>query len=437
MLKKITSLLLASFLVICASSCGSAGDRANSSNGSHSSSNQPSTAMPRGPSATESAAASAIPTASPTPTATEAPDPIKQEIASMSVDEKIGQLVLVGLEGTTLQEDAIEMMNTYHVGGFILYKRNITDASQTLALLNELKKQNKKNPVPLWLSIDQEGGTVSRMPQDFVKIPSAQSIGSKNKPQYAYGIGEAIGAELYALGFNMDFAPVLDINSNPDNPVIGNRAFGSTAESVIASGIETMKGIQAGHVVPVIKHFPGHGDTSVDSHLDLPVVDKSLKQLEQFELLPFVEAIKERAPAVMVGHLLIPAMDKQYPASLSKTIITDLLRDELGFTGVVITDDMTMGGITKHFGIQDAAVKAVQAGNDILLVGHDAKQQIAVLKALKKAVKAGEISMQALDDSVYRIIRLKSTFKLKDELISRANVDAVNRQIKKALNASK
>lgn len=225
------------------------------------------------------------------------------------------------------------------------------------------------------------------MPQDFVKIPSAQSIGRKNKPQYAYGIGEAIGAELYSLGFNMDFAPVLDINSNPDNPVIGNRAFGSTAESVITSGIEMMKGIQAGHVVPVVKHFPGHGDTSVDSHLDLPVVDKSLKQLEQFELLPFKEAIEQQAPAVMIGHLLIPAIDKQYPASLSKTIITELLRDKLGFTGVVITDDMTMLGITKHFGIQDAAVKAVQAGNDILLVGHDTKQQIAVLKALKKRSK--------------------------------------------------
>ncbi|KQO17828.1 beta-N-acetylhexosaminidase [Paenibacillus sp. Leaf72] len=435
MLKKMTSILLASFLVICASSCGSASDPANSSNGSNSGSNQPATAEAPSPSPAESAAAT--PAVSPTPTVTEAPDLIKQEIAGMSVDEKIGQLVLVGLEGTTLQEDAIEMINTYHVGGFILYKRNITDASQTLALLNELKKQNKKNPVPLWLSIDQEGGTVSRMPQDFVKIPSAQSIGSKNKPKYAYGIGEAIGAELYALGFNMDFAPVLDINSNPDNPVIGNRAFGSTAESVIASGIETMRGIQAGHVVPVVKHFPGHGDTSVDSHLDLPVVDKSLKQLEQFELLPFKEAIKQQAPAVMIGHLLIPAMDKQYPASLSKAIITDLLRDKLGFTGVVITDDMTMGGITKHFGISDAAVKAVQAGNDILLVGHDAKQQIAVLKALKKAVKTGDISMQTLDDSVYRIIRLKSAFTLKDELISRTNVDAVNRQIKKALNASK
>ncbi|WP_341278571.1 beta-N-acetylhexosaminidase [Paenibacillus sp. FSL H8-0537] len=436
MLKKITSLILASFLVISASSCGSTVDRTNSGNVSHSGSNQPATASTPTPSATETAAA-AIPTIAPTPTATEATDPIKQEMASMSVDEKIGQLVLVGLEGTTIQADAIEMMNTYHVGGFILYKRNITDASQTLALLNELKKQNKKNPVPLWLSIDQEGGTVSRMPQDFVKIPSAQSIGRKNKPQYAYGIGEAIGAELYSLGFNMDFAPVLDINSNPDNPVIGNRAFGSTAESVITSGIEMMKGIQAGHVVPVVKHFPGHGDTSVDSHLDLPVVDKSLKQLEQFELLPFKEAIEQQAPAVMIGHLLIPAIDKQYPASLSKTIITELLRDKLGFTGVVITDDMTMLGITKHFGIQDAAVKAVQAGNDILLVGHDTKQQIAVLKALKKAVKAGDISMQALDDSVYRIIHLKSAFTLKDELITRANVDAVNRQIKKALNASK
>ncbi|NIK80025.1 beta-N-acetylhexosaminidase [Paenibacillus castaneae] len=375
-----------------------------------------------------SASPSIEPTSSPEPT-----DPIKDQIANMSLDEKIGQMVIVGLDGTIMQAEAKKMIDNYHVGGFILYKDNIADAPQTLALLNQLKAQNKTNQAPLWLSIDQEGGKVSRMPDEFMKLPAALEIGKKNNTQYTHQIGLALGNMVHALGFNMDFAPVLDINSNPKNPVIGNRSFGTNPDTVIKHAIETMTAIQSTGVAAVVKHFPGHGDTSVDSHLELPVVHKSLKELKSFELLPFIEAAEQNADAVMIAHLLIPSIDNQNPASLSKKIITDLLRDELHYDGVVITDDMTMGGITKHNDIGDAAVRSVLAGTDILLVGHDYKQQTAVLEALKKSVTDGAVSVSRLDDSIYRNLKLKMKYELNDSAVKSIDVKAINEQIKAAL----
>ncbi len=275
------------------------------------------------------------------------------------------------------------------------------------------------------------------MPKEFVKIPSARAIGGVKDSGYARGIGEALGAELSALGFNMNFAPVMDIDSNPANPVIGDRSYGRKPEQVIDNGIAVMKGLQARDVAAVVKHFPGHGDTSVDSHLDLPVVSKSLKELESFELLPFAEAVKEGTDAVMVAHLLIPALDKDYPASISKNIIGGLLREKLGYDGVVITDDMMMGGITKHYGLTEAAVRSVQAGSDILLVGHDYKQQTAVIQALIKNVADGKLTEDRIDESVYRILKLKSKYRLEDKQLDSVDVKSVNKEIQAALNAGK
>lgn len=370
----------------------------------------------------------------PTP---EPSDPIKERIASMSVEEKIGQMVIVGLEGTTMESDAKEMIDSYHVGGFILYKDNIVDAKQTMTLLNQLKvqNQNQSNKTPLWLSVDQEGGKVSRVPLEFAKFPAAQQIGRIDNPDYSHRIGLALGGMIQGLGFNMDFAPVLDINSNPKNPVIGSRSFGTDPDTVIKHGIATMKGIQHNDVAAVVKHFPGHGDTSVDSHLELPVVNKSLKELESFELLPFMEAIEEDVDAIMIAHLLIPKIDDQNPASLSKKIITDLLRTTLKYDGVVITDDMTMGGITKNNDIGKAAVRSVLAGSDILLIGHDYELQTKVLKSLKKSVEDGTISVETLDKSLYRILHLKSKYKLNDSALENVDVASINKDIKEALDS--
>ncbi|MBJ6362068.1 beta-N-acetylhexosaminidase [Paenibacillus sp. GCM10012307] len=364
-------------------------------------------------------------------------DPIKEQISRMTIEQKIGQLMLIGLNGTSLQTEAREMIENYHIGGFILYKYNITGPSQALHFLNELKASNGGNPVPLWLSVDQEGGKVSRMPEEFVKIPSARSVGRIENTDYAHGIGQALGNLLQKLGFNMDFAPVLDIDSNPNNPVIGDRSYGRKPQQVVSNGIAVMKGLQSKDIAAVVKHFPGHGDTSVDSHLDLPVVNKSLEELQSFELLPFEEAIKQGADAIMVAHLLIPALDMDYPASISKPVISGLLREKLGYDGVVITDDMMMGGITKHYGLAEAAVRSIQAGSDILLIGHDYKQQKAVLQALLKSVADKTLTEERIDQSVYRILKLKSKYHLEDKQLDSVDVKAVNREIQSALNAGK
>ena len=227
----------------------------------------------------------------------------------------------------------------------------------------------------------------------------------------------------------MDFAPVLDINSNPSNPVIGNRSFGSNVNIVTKLGIQTMKGIRSQNIIPVVKHFPGHGDTSVDSHLGLPSVNNDLKRLKNFELVPFAEAIKNNADAVMIAHILLPKIDSENPSSLSKIIITNILRKDLNFNGVIITDDMTMGAIIKNYNISEAAVKSVKAGTDIVLVCHGYDNEVAVIGALKNAVLKGDISKQCIDQSVYRILSLKKKYKLKDEIVNSVDLVEINNKI--------
>jgi beta-N-acetylhexosaminidase len=227
----------------------------------------------------------------------------------------------------------------------------------------------------------------------------------------------------------MNFAPILDINSNPKNPVIGDRAFGIEPEVVTSLGIATMKGIQSQNIASVVKHFPGHGDTSVDSHVGLPIVYNDLDRLKSFELVPFSEAVKDGADAVMIAHILLPKIDAENPASLSRTFITDILRGDLGFDGVVITDDMTMGAIAKKYNIGDAAVKSFNAGSDIILVCHDYYRQTAVIDALIKAAKTGNIKEETIDSSVYRILKLKQKYGIADSKINSIDVNQVSRLV--------
>ena len=232
----------------------------------------------------------------------------------------------------------------------------------------------------------------------------------------------------------MNFAPVLDINSNPNNPVIGNRSFGNTADLVSRLGIATMKGIQSENVIAVVKHFPGHGDTATDSHLELPRVNKTLQELEQLELIPFQQAIQEGADVVMIAHILLPEIDATNPSSMSEVIISDILRSQLGYDGVVITDDMTMQAITDHYDIGVAAVQSVKAGSDIVMVAHDYNNAIAVFESINAAVENGEISEERIDESVIRIIQLKEKYQLNDNQFKDIDVNALTNKYKHVLN---
>ena len=385
---------------------------------------------------TPAAAPSPTPTPEPTPT----PDPIAEAVAAMTTEQKVSQLLVAGIEGTQLGQDAVQAVQDYQVGGVILFGRNVESAWQLAELTNGLKDLNG-DYTPLFLCVDQEGGRVDRMPPEVERTPSAWSVGQTLDTE---GVGAAYGAllaeECAAFGFNMDFAPSLDIWSNPDNTVIGDRAFGNDWEWTAFFGMSAVESMEEqGGVIPVVKHFPGHGDTSVDSHVALPVVDKSLEELWQSELVPFNMTLNQEdyfgaqagpsAPAVMVAHILLSQVDPDYPASLSHRVVTGLLREEMGFDGVVCTDDLTMGAVSNTYGMGEAAVLAVEAGCDLLLVCHGADNLTAARDALLEAVDSGRISQERLDESVKRILSLKAEYGLTNDPVDTPDVDALNARI--------
>lgn len=394
------------------------------------------------PAESATAAASAAPTlpgtsgpspvqASPKPTvqATPAEDPIRRLMSSMSLEEKIGQMILAGIHGTVMDENAKKMIREGRVGGIILYANNITDLKGMVTLVNTLKSANAGNSAPLFVSVDQEGGKVNRMPKEYHTLPSNGKVGKSRSTELAEDMGRLLARQLRSAGFNMDFAPDLDVNSNPNNPIIGDRSFAGTAEWVTKLGIAELKGFRSEGIIPVVKHYPGHGDTSVDSHLDLPVVNKTVDELKKLEWPPFEAAVREQAEAVMVAHILFPKLDPDKPASLSQRIIGQELRGRLGYKGVVITDDLGMGAIKKHYELAGAAVSSVQAGTDILLVAHGYEDARLVFDTLLRSVKQGTITEVRIEESVYRILSLKARYKMNDGPIPVPDLTKLNQDI--------
>ena len=360
-------------------------------------------------------------------------DLVQKKVDSMTIDEKIGQLVIVGFDGYTLDNNISNLFKVHMVGGVILFSKNVENSNGLFNLTNSLKTMNLQNKSPLFISVDEEGGRVSRMPNELKKLPSNEYIGRLNNSDLSYNIGKIIGQELKTFGFNMDFAPVLDINSNSNNPVIGNRSFGSNPAIVNKLGIKTMDGIRDTNIVPVVKHFPGHGDTSVDSHVGLPLVNKTLTDLNDFELIPFKEAIKNNVDAIMVAHILLNKIDSANPASMSKVVITDILRKTLKFQGVVITDDMTMAAILKYNDIGTAAVRSFNAGSDIILICHEYENELKVINSLKAAVQTKVIPEKRLNESVYRILKLKEKYNINNNKINSVNLYDINNKIENIL----
>jgi beta-N-acetylhexosaminidase len=373
--------------------------------------------------------------ASPAPMPTPVPtvDAIQNKLQQMTVEEKIGQMIFAGIDGFDMNRLTNELITTYKVGGLILYKTNVKTTGQLVELVNTLKRTNAGNKLPLWMGVDEEGGKVTRLPDEIAKTPPNKQVGKTNSKELAYSIGNLLGKELNAYGLNVDFAPVLDINSNPNNPVIGERSFGTNAPIVSSMGIQEMKGLQAQRVLPVVKHFPGHGDTSEDSHIGLPVVQHNLDRLRKLELVPFAEAFSQQADAVMVAHILLPKVDTQYPASMSKKIITGLLRQEMDFNGLIVSDDMTMGAILKNYELGEAAVQSVLAGTDVVMVAHEYDKIVTVIGALRKAVEEKRIPMQTIDQSVTRIIKLKQKYQVQDTAVSSPDVNQFNAAVSELL----
>ena len=371
-----------------------------------------------------------------TPTPTPAPDPVAEQIAAMSDEELAGQVLVVGIEGTEVGSDGRAVIEELHAGGIILFSRNVESASQLAALTNGLKELNRAaGNVPLFLCVDEEGGRVSRMPEEVTDLPSAYDYIQAGGDPYARG--EVLAAECAAFGFNVDFAPVLDVWSNPDNTVIGKRALGTVPGDVAWAGRDLLNGFvrDSGQVIPVVKHFPGHGDTDTDSHVGLPVVDKSRAELEENELAPFLDIIGWRATsAVMVGHILLRQIDPLLPSSLSPKVVDGLLREELGFEGVVFTDDLTMGAVSQGYDLPQAVVLSLQAGCDMALVCHKEENARAAHAAILTALEDGTLTRQRLEESAYRILSLKAVYGVDDAPVGEPDVEALNRTIEAALS---
>lgn len=362
-------------------------------------------------------------------------DKIQNKLDNMTLNEKIGQMIIAGFSSYNVDEKVKTLIKDYNIGGLILFNRNIKSSDQLVDLLNSIKEENKNN-IPLFLAVDQEGGRVNRMPKDIINFPSNIEIGYGGNEDLAYDVGSAIGQEIKSYGFNLNFAPVLDIFSNKENKVIGDRAFGKNEKIVSKFGISKMKGLQSKGIIPVIKHFPGHGDTSVDSHMGLPIIKKDIESLSKFELIPFKRAIDNGADMVMIAHILLSKIDDK-PATLSKKVITELLRGKLGFKGVIITDDLEMDAITDNYSIEETVLKAIDGGNDILLICHSYNKQIKAFDIIKEEVKAGNIPIERINKSVYRILKLKSKYGLSNDKKEYVDIERINNNNRRVINILK
>lgn len=344
----------------------------------------------------------------------------------MTVSEQVGQMLMPdirqwnGQVTTTVNGGVKRSIHDQDLGGLILFDKNIVDVRQVTTLTHDL--QMEAGDIPLFLGIDQEGGVVKRIPGG-TNLPGQMALGATGDTTLAEAAGRLTGEELKALGLQVNFAPVLDINSNPDNPIIGMRSFSSDPDLVTRLGLAEIQGLRQSGVIAAVKHFPGHGDTVVDSHLGMPVLSHDRERLDAVELKPFRSAIDNGVDMIMTAHIAFPAVDNEHvtslkdgssvpiPATLSKKVLTGLLRGELGYKGVIISDAFTMNAIAEHFGENQAVVRAVSAGVDIILMPQD---PAAAHQTLVNAVKSGAIPIETIHSSVKRILELKAKYGLFD-----------------------
>lgn len=327
----------------------------------------------------------------------------------LTVAEKVGQLFQVGFSGTEPTDEVEELITEYHVGGVIYFARNLESPAQTRALSRSLQETaTAEGGPPLLISTDQEGGTVRRLPY-YTPTPGAMAVGATGDPEAAKTVASVTASGLRSVGINLNLAPVLDVNSNPENPVIGVRSFGEEPDLVGEFGRHYTRALQSTDVAACGKHFPGHGDTATDSHLELPVVEGNEERLERVELAPFRRAVEAGIDAVMTAHVAFPAItgSRSEPATLSRAVLTGCLRDRLGFDGLVVTDCMEMDAIADGVGTPRGCVEAIKAGADVVLVSHTPERQRRSIRAVREAVADGEIPEKRIDEAVERVLSLK------------------------------
>jgi beta-N-acetylhexosaminidase len=338
---------------------------------------------------------------------------IKDILKSMSLEEKIGQVVMCGFYGTTPSAEIEELIKKYHLGNVILFKRNIESPNQLKELTSSLQKMAN---LPLSIAIDQEGGVVTRLNEPFTTFPGNMATAATYDEENSYLTGLIMAREMRAVGINWDLAPVVDVNDLPENPGIGVRSYSDDPEIVANFATQFINGLHEGKVAACAKHFPGKGHSAKDAHLEMPTVERSVEELENIDLFPFKETIKAGLDAVMPSHVYYPAIceEENLPATLSREVMTTLLRERMNFDGVCITDDLEMGGITNDLHGSDAAWMSLKAGADIVMMCHTFEEQVKTFEKIKEKVMSGELSRKRLDEAVLRVLKLKEKLGLFD-----------------------
>lgn len=338
----------------------------------------------------------------------------------------IGQYLIGSMPGPAIPVELRSLAREFDLGGVILFSRNIEAPEQVAELSAESEALGRT--LPAWVSVDQEGGRVARLKEPFTKWPPMATLGRAGKAseQLAQRFAKALAQELLAVGITLDYAPVLDIHTNPKNPVIGDRALAERAEDVAKLGRVIIRALQDAGLAACGKHFPGHGDTSADSHFELPLVEHPLDRLRAIEFEPFRAAVAERVAFIMTAHVLVPSLDEQRPATLSPAVVQKLLRVELKYDGVILSDDLEMKALSSTYEVPDAAVDAIRAGCDgILVCSGNLELQARTLEALVRAVESGTIPAKRHDDAFLRLKRTKQRFLIGDRPGPAARIKAL------------
>lgn len=321
----------------------------------------------------------------------------------------IGQLFFIGLSGHALTEDEKKFIVSKNIGGVILFGRNVADPKQVRDLCAEIQslRHRQTDQAPLFISIDMEGGRVHRLKAPFTVWPPLARLGDIDNPTLSYHFAHAMGRELRAVGINLDFAPCVDILTNPANKVIGDRAISSDVALVEKHASAVVRGYLKSGIISCAKHFPGHGDTLLDSHEDLPIEQADLSRLQTVEMLPFKKAFRARADLVLTAHIRFPKIDPVWPATLSEIFVKKILREDLRYRGLIITDDLGMKALTKHYSHEEIAVRALEAGIDLLLYCNEPQVPPLALEAVEKAVQDGRLKIAELEAIKTRILEVK------------------------------
>lgn len=356
-----------------------------------------------------------------------------KSVGNLSLTEKVGQMFLIGLDGYTPDETVMELIQTYKIGGFVIYENNVQSAEQLLRLINSLKTMNAGNEIPLFIALSQEGGRANVIPSEIRKLPAIKYISQDADKSLVYEVANLTGRIVKAFGFNMNFWPVLDLGGAVEGRALGDRCISTNPTIVSSYSAQIINGLNDAGVIAPPKYFPGHATTkSKGSNLIIPSTGKSIYKLEQADLVPFKSVIEANIDSLMVGHINLSRLNLFAPATMSYKVVTKLLKEKYKYEGVIISDDLTMPSVDIQYGIKGSSRRAILAGCDLMII-KDSKKVKQVLIDIEKQIKKGNLDPKEIDLRVQKIIDLKEKFNLKDEEISELEIKKLNDEIEELI----